>query len=269
MPTRSVRGRRRTSRRTHDVVWNSASTARTRSAKTDVWWRGSQFWSREQCWKWLVVGLSASHRRGIEHGDSLEGACCLFVSLDTAICTPPFACFDLSQVAASSQGVVRCSAVAQRVGLHSKCVVGSCPNGVESFCVGKLFKGGRNSLQATLDYLTHSWSLIAMVGTALHTNLRPFALAIMIGFSSYLRPSELFMLQATRSVPPPPCGCLVFFFGHGKFVHGAACSVMITNDGRTTRHREKNKQGTGKDPPLLRQNASSDHSVRKKAKTLK
>ena len=42
VPTRSVRNRRRRSRGTHGVVWNSAGTVCTRSAKTDVWWRGSQ-----------------------------------------------------------------------------------------------------------------------------------------------------------------------------------------------------------------------------------
>ena len=38
-----------------------------------------------------------------------------------------------------------------------------------------------------------------------------------------------------------------------------------------TKERElhKGEKGTGKDPSLLRQNASSDHSVRKKAKTQK
>ena len=38
--------------------------------------------------------------------------------------------------------------------------------------------------------------------TALHGDLRPFALAIMIGFSGYLRPSEMLMLQETDLVPP-------------------------------------------------------------------
>ena len=36
---------------------------------------------------------------------------------------------------------------------------------------------------------------------------------------------------------------------------------MITNDGRTTRHRRKNKQGKRKDPSLLMHNASSDRSL--------
>ena len=37
---------------------------------------------------------------------------------------------------------------------------------------------------------------MANVRTALHANLRPFELAIMISFSGYLRPSELLMFQA-------------------------------------------------------------------------
>ena len=39
-------------------------------------------------------------------------------------------------------------------------------------------------------------------GNALHANLRPFALAIMNGFSGHLRRTEVLMLQATDLVPP-------------------------------------------------------------------
>ena len=44
-----------------------------------------------------------------------------------------------------------------------------------------------------------------MVETALHANMRPFALAIMIGFSGNLRPSDLLMTQTTDLVPSQTC----------------------------------------------------------------